>query len=207
MRLFFYNTVILLLFSCSSGVQEEKYSLPEDSPSVKAKINIANNKYVLYQVCGYSCNTPGVLSANRTKCYAPYIKIETLDGTGDVIYSDEHMEFKAAAAKYSEEHNILISRHLDSTNNTDCKNGEDWGQAINDIHKQTKAKRIKGLGSGIGYDLRDPKDLEIFLPVEDIAATNSELRGIVCDTLHSYNIYQTVNIENMKNEEQFSCNE
>lgn len=94
--------------------------------------DIKNNRIKFYQVCSYSCSTVGVGSINADRCF-PSIMSVPLEGTSDVILSERHKHLMDIAYAFAKQYNSIVAEHLEAQGASECKEGVDWGLALNSI--------------------------------------------------------------------------
>jgi hypothetical protein len=88
--------------------------------------DVRRNRIRFLVVCGLGCDTPEVGPITYTKCYRQHAGRRTIDETGDMIMSDEHMRLKHIAEALAKVYNRRALAFLDSTGRRDCPVGERW---------------------------------------------------------------------------------
>lgn len=81
-----------------------------DNPEKDLDENIRNKDLRFICICGYACYTPRVEQSDLslTKKYG----IKCLDGTSDLIESDEHAKLIKDTIKYAERYNGLLLKEI-----------------------------------------------------------------------------------------------
>jgi hypothetical protein len=117
---------ILVMFFCGAAISQ---ALPEEPrrnnavilEATLAKLNLKNptndltkslkrgdNRFI--GINGYSCDAPGVAEADRQ--FITTFGLNCLDGTSDVVGSDEHVALIQKATKYATSYNKELLRRI-----------------------------------------------------------------------------------------------
>src|SRR5512142_631472 len=90
--------------------------------------DVRRNRLRFLVVCGLGCDTPEVGVITYARCYRQHAGTRTIDETGDLIVSDEHMRLKEMAEALAKAYNRRALAFLDSTGRRDCPVGEQWDE-------------------------------------------------------------------------------
>ena len=106
----------LIMSGCSSralagsGDIEFLQSLRERSPEADAQQAIVDKEIRFLAVAGVASHVPGIDSEG---CLVDRSMVEIIRGTGDVIISEEHLNFQSVAAEYAFRFNLIIKAEFD----------------------------------------------------------------------------------------------
>lgn len=81
-----------------------------------------------YQICSFSCVSVGIGHLNGKRCFpqVPHIGIE---GTSDIVLSEEHMRLMDVALEFATKYNNKIAHLLRTHGATQCHEDVDWTAA------------------------------------------------------------------------------
>lgn len=96
--------------------------------------DIKLKKYRFYATYGYSLNITDIHMVDYWICFQDYIKIEPIEGTSDVIQSEEHHQLINIAIDFASEYNKLMRDYAINHGMTKCKTSENWGKAFSELN-------------------------------------------------------------------------
>ena len=189
---------------------EATLSWLDDADPIQMALNDFNsNSIKFHQVCSYSCGSVGIGYMNGKRCF-PQIAHVPMQGTSDVILSDEHKRLMEVAHKYATRYNTEVVRLLREKGASRCDLGVDWNAAHNsltdfvwslndDISKQ-------GHVGAFPEKKTNQKDFTVLLPEK----ITEELTLKICISLAEYLPNETVSVEvkarqNIKNIQVIQC--
>jgi hypothetical protein len=134
------------------------------------------NRVHFLEVCGLTCETPGMGPLTYGHCYAQEAGVLRIDATGDMITSDRHAALKEKALAFAKRYNNLVQESLDSSGKRHCPTTEQWDKywgALEKLAEQIPAHPYASFVLGIGdpafshadfqLHVQDPVDLSLAL--------------------------------------------
>ena len=138
------SAIAAVLLLTAPSANEPLDWIDHAEPAGMAKQDIAAGRFRFLSICGFACELPGVGHMTYVRCYAGSVRVETVDGTSDVIRSDRHLHLQRKALILASEYNQLIARKLDELGQRTCPIGEQWDAllvALTDYVKRAERSR------------------------------------------------------------------
>jgi hypothetical protein len=98
----------------------------------------AHGRIRFFSVCGYSCFVPGVGTTNAKLCYSKAV-VQVIQGTGDVVESDEGARLNVMAHNFAERYNLLVKSYLRRENKSQCDPSTDWDGGHYAMHQYVQS--------------------------------------------------------------------
>jgi hypothetical protein len=125
---------IFAIFLLLSACKPHQLAWVEDANAEKMVArDTMQGIFRFFSVCGYACSVPGVGNTNAELCYSKAV-VQVIEGTGDVIRSDEEERLNVKAREFAKRYNLLVKSYLRGENISQCDPLTDWDNGHVGMH-------------------------------------------------------------------------